>query len=106
MTYEGNGIAQEHKSRLVVGQLVGNIWELRVYLIVCLVYLEGLRIDSVWLGLASASLGAPSALGHALLQQRREQDQACVQMTACGFWALEVPRRNLRSLSLVSCEKV
>lgn len=31
---------------------------------------------------------------------------ACVQMTAWGSLALEVPSRNLRSLSLVSVEKV
>jgi hypothetical protein len=29
-----------------------------------------------------------------------------IQMTACGSLARDVPRRNLRRWSLVSCEKV
>lgn len=36
----------------------------------------------------------------------QENGEACVQMTAWGSLAREVPRRNLRSLSLVSGEKV
>ena len=34
------------------------------------------------------------------------RDRVDVQITACGSFALEVPRRNLRSFSLVSGEKV
>lgn len=37
---------------------------------------------------------------------RHVYTQRCVQMTACGSFALDVPRRNLRSFCLVSSLKV
>jgi hypothetical protein len=34
-----------------------------------------------------------------------QQEMGVLQMTACGSFALEVPKRNLRSFSFVSGEK-
>lgn len=52
-------------------------------------------------GIGSCGLRIVASKGRIMVKEC-----ACVQMTAWGSLAREVPSRNLRSLSLVSVEKV
>jgi hypothetical protein len=56
IAYEGQRVAQEHKSRGMVGQLVGEALDVGVDIVVCLAYFERLLIDLVWRAWASAPL--------------------------------------------------
>ena len=54
--YEGQWVAQEHKSRCVVRELIGEALYVGIDLIVRLSYFERLLIDFVWRAWASAPL--------------------------------------------------
>jgi hypothetical protein len=54
--YEGQRVAQEHKSRGMIGQLIGEALYIGVDLVVGLAYFECLLIDFVWRAWASAPL--------------------------------------------------
>ena len=101
IAYEGQRVAQEHKSRGMVGQLVGEALDVGVDIVVCLAYFERLLIDLVWRELASA---CRSFTLKAVYRKREHHDR--IHMTAWGSLARLVPRRNFRSFVLVSSEKV
>jgi hypothetical protein len=78
----------------VIGQFVCEVLDVGVDLVVGLGDLEGLLIDLVCIASTVRILQVPaSCCGN-------------VQMVAWGSLARDVPKRNLRSFSLVSSEKV
>lgn len=54
-TYQGQRIAQQYESRRMIGQLIGEAGYVRVDVVVDWSDLQGLLIDLVWWGWASAS---------------------------------------------------
>jgi hypothetical protein len=83
----------------MIWQLFRNVLHIVVNLVVHRSDLQCLLIDLVWCGCnVSARLGVVAWLCM--------EAHVCVQITACGSLAREVPRRNFRSFVLVSSEKV
>lgn len=94
--YQRQGVAQQHEARRVVGQVLGDLVEALVHCpVLVLLDLLGLLVDQV--------CGRESA--RAVGRDRAPARETHVQMTAWGSEARDVPRRNLRSAALVSCEK-
>ena len=116
MSYQRQRIAQQHEPRRIIRQLVRKLVHVFVHLIPGLRNFERLFVDLVFFSIIHAvslwilfspcrgvEMAAFDGVSRLLKAASRGGE---VHMTACGSLAREVLSRNLRNLSLVSCEKV